>query len=67
MSSPYMTTREVAERFRVSTKTISHWRRIGRIRGVSPGGRTGTVLYPRTEIEEFERRLLAEAGLLDQD
>lgn len=50
----HLTTKELAERWRMKPDTLEHWR----IRGDGPkfirfGGRK--VLYPITEVEAFER------------
>lgn len=55
----YMTTPEVAERFRTSPETIRYWRHIGYGPKSIKAGRK--VLYPLDEIETFEGWLRAEA------
>ena len=69
----HLTTREVADRYRVKRGTLAMWR----VRGKGPCfikvGRT--VLYPIKDVEAFERRQrrirtiddgeLAESGILD--
>lgn len=58
--SPYLTTEELAERFRVSVETARWWRHVGKgPQGVRIGKR---VLYPVTAVEDYERELLAQAG-----
>lgn len=56
----YLTTDEVAERYRRPASTIRYWRHIkyGPV-AVRAGGR---VLYPAAEIQRFDRQLAAEAG-----
>lgn len=51
----YLTTEEVARRYRRSVYTVRYWRHTG----YGPNGvRVGTrVLYPRAEIERFDRQL----------
>jgi hypothetical protein len=56
----YLTLAEVAERYRTTERTVRHWRLCGHgPRGVKIGKR---VLYPLSEIECFDRELLASAG-----
>ena len=52
--SRYLTTEEVAERFRTGKETVRYWKHIGKIRGFKVGRR---VLYDETEVQ----RLIAEA------
>ncbi|MGW0933625.1 helix-turn-helix transcriptional regulator [Streptomyces sp. NPDC002666] len=54
-AEPFLTTEEVAARYRTSTTTVSWWRRnqYGP-KGIKVGRR---VLYPQAEIERFERSL----------
>lgn len=55
----YLTTEEVAERYRVSAATIRYWRHIGAgPRGVRSGTR---VLYPAEEIRRYDTRLQEQA------
>jgi hypothetical protein len=51
----YLTLPEVAEHYRRPEATIRYWRHTG----YGPGGiKVGTrVLYPRAEIERFDRQL----------
>lgn len=51
----YLTLAEVAERYRTTERTVRHWR----LRGHGPRGvRVGKrVLYPRQEVEQFDRAL----------
>jgi predicted DNA-binding transcriptional regulator AlpA len=59
-SREYLTLTEVAERYRTTPATVRYWRHCGRgPRGVRIGTR---VLYPLSEIERFDRELLASAG-----
>ncbi len=51
----YLTLAEVAERYRTTERTVRHWRLCGHgPRGVKVGKR---VLYPRQEVEQFDRVL----------
>lgn len=58
----YFTTDQVAARYHKSKETIRYWRHIG----YGPKGvKVGTsILYPDTEIEKFDKELLAQ---VDQD
>lgn len=57
----YMTTEQVAERYIVPLETVRHWRKIGKgPKWVKPGRH---VLYPRTEVERFDRQMQREAGI----
>lgn len=60
---PYLTTKDVANRYRVAESTVRYWSRVGTLRGIKAGRRT---LFPRAEIERFERDRFAAAGL-DED
>lgn len=54
----YLTTDEVAERYRAASSTIRYWRLIGYgPRGVKVGRK---VLYPEDECERFDEQLRAE-------
>lgn len=56
----YLTTREVAERYRTAESTVRYWRMLGYgPRGAKVGRRT---LYPMAEIERFDQELAAQAG-----
>ncbi|MFI9846502.1 helix-turn-helix transcriptional regulator [Nonomuraea sp. NPDC051941] len=58
---PYLTTAEVAERFRTSPSTVRYWRHIG----FGPQGtKIGTkVLYRESAVQQFQReREAAESG-----
>lgn len=56
----YLTLAEVAEHYRTTEGTVRYWRHLGRgPRGVRLGTR---VLFPRAEVERFDRELAAEAG-----
>jgi predicted DNA-binding transcriptional regulator AlpA len=56
----YLTLPEVAEHYRTTESTVRYWRYIG----TGPKGvRLGTrVLYPRAEVERFDRQLAAQAA-----
>lgn len=55
----YLTLPEVAEHYRTTESTVRYWRHTG----YGPKGvRLGTrVLYPRAEIERFDRHLADQA------
>ena len=56
----YLTLPEVAERYRASEGTVRYWRHTGYgPKGVKLGTR---VLYPRAEIERFDRELAGVSG-----
>ena len=56
----YMTLPEVAEHYRTTEAVVRYWRHLGRgPKGVKVGTR---VLYPRREVERYDRELAAEAG-----
>jgi hypothetical protein len=56
----YLTTAEVAERYRTKDATVRYWRMIDYgPRGVKVGRR---VLYPIAEIEKFDRALAEQSG-----
>jgi hypothetical protein len=57
----YLTTAEVAQRFRTTPSTIRYWRFIGKFGkdAVKPGRR---VLYPVALVEAYEAQLRREAG-----
>lgn len=58
--SQYLTLAEVAEHYRTTDGTVRYWRHIGYgPKGVKLGTR---VLYPRAEIERFDRQLAEQAG-----
>jgi excisionase family DNA binding protein len=46
----YLTTEEVAERFRTVPETVRYWKHIGKIRGFKVGRR---VLYDETEVQRL--------------
>lgn len=51
--SSYLTTQEVAERFRTSVRTVQYWREQRRgPRGVRVGRR---VLYKLSDVQDWER------------
>jgi DNA-binding transcriptional MerR regulator len=51
----YLTTAEVAARYRCEQSTVRYWRHIGYgPKGKKVGRR---VLYPRSEIEKFDREI----------
>lgn len=55
----FLTMAEVVERYRTKEATVRYWRHTGYgPKGVKVGAR---VLYPRTEIERFDRELLDQA------
>jgi hypothetical protein len=56
----YLTTEEVAARYRKPVATIRYWRHTGYgPKGVKVGT---TVLYPRAEIDRFDRELAEQAA-----
>lgn len=59
--SDFLTVPEVAERYRTNENTVRYWRHVGYgPKGVKVGAR---VLYPRAEIERFDREIFqAEHG-----
>jgi hypothetical protein len=60
-SAEYFTTEDVVERYRTTVLTVRYWRKVKYgPRGVKVGRR---VLYPRAEVERFDRQLAAEAGV----
>jgi hypothetical protein len=61
MAEPvYLTTAEVAERYRTVPSVIRYWRHSGTgPKGILVGKR---VLYPRAEVERFDRELRERAG-----
>jgi DNA-binding transcriptional MerR regulator len=60
MSRRFLTTAEVAERFRTSPETLRYWRYVGRGPQSFKLGRR--VLYTEEAVEAFETRLLEGAG-----
>ncbi len=65
MHPVYLTGEELADRLRVSPKTIANWRNMGRgpkfLR--SSEGKRGRVLYRLEDVEQWERRnLLSKAS-----
>ncbi|MBF6046019.1 helix-turn-helix domain-containing protein [Streptomyces sp. NRRL B-1677] len=51
----YLTTAEIAERYRTSESTVRYWRQLGKgPRGIKIGKR---VLYPEVELLRYERAL----------
>jgi hypothetical protein len=60
MTAGYMTTAEVAERFRSPQATIRWWRYIGYGPASIKAGKR--VLYPIEEVDAFEARLHGEAA-----
>ncbi|GAA1283480.1 helix-turn-helix transcriptional regulator [Streptomyces javensis] len=55
----YLTTADVAARYRTAPSTVRYWRHIGYgPKGIKVGRR---VLYTEAELERFERGLAAEA------
>ncbi|MEU9494546.1 helix-turn-helix domain-containing protein [Streptomyces sp. NPDC048215] len=56
--SEYLTTADVAARYRTAASTVRYWRHIGYgPKGVKVGRR---ILYSQAEIERFERSLAEE-------
>ncbi len=53
----YLTTPEVADRFRRSPRTVEDWRQLGT--GPEFVRVNGKVLYPVAAVEQFERELRA--------
>ncbi|MEU9789074.1 helix-turn-helix domain-containing protein [Streptomyces sparsogenes] len=54
----YLTTEDVATRYRTAPSTVRYWRHIGYgPKGIKVGRR---VLYTEAELERFERELAAE-------
>lgn len=54
----YLTTEDVAARYRTAPSTVRYWRHIGfGPKGIKVGRR---VLYTQAEIDRFERELAAE-------
>jgi Helix-turn-helix domain len=60
ITAGYMTTAEVAERFRTSPETVRWWRFTGYGPASIKAGRR--ALYPVEEVEAFEAQLRAEAA-----
>ena len=60
MSRParYLTTEEVAERYRTSPSTIRYWRHTGYLRAGTQFGRR--TLYDPADLEEFDQERRAE-------
>jgi hypothetical protein len=59
MTVAYMTTEEVAERFRCRPETVRWWKYVGRgPKSIKAGRRT---LYPVEAVEAFEAELRQEA------
>lgn len=56
----YLTTKEMAERFRTVPSTIRYWRQRGYGPEGIPVGRQ--ILYPVERVEAFERELRRPAG-----
>ncbi|MER6254045.1 helix-turn-helix domain-containing protein [Streptomyces sp. NPDC001584] len=57
---PYLTTAEVAERYRTAESTVRYWRHVGYgPRGVKVGRR---VLYCESELARFDQELLSHDG-----
>ncbi|MFG2390940.1 helix-turn-helix domain-containing protein [Streptomyces lavendulae] len=58
---PYLTTAEVAERYRTAESTVRYWRHKGYgPRGMKVGRR---VLYSEAELARFDQALLSQDGL----
>ena len=59
-ASDYLTTAEVAERYRTRDSTVRHWRSMGYgPKGVKVGRR---MLYPQSEIDRFDAELADRIG-----
>lgn len=59
----YLTTAEVAERYRTAASTVRYWRHIGYgPKGVKVGRR---VLYSEAELTRFEQRLARQSPSRD--
>jgi predicted DNA-binding transcriptional regulator AlpA len=59
-SREYLTLPEVAEHYRTTEGTVRYWRHTGYgPKGVKLGTR---VLYPRAEVERFDRQLADQAA-----
>lgn len=59
----YLTTAEVAERYRTADSTVRYWRHIGYgPKGMKVGRR---VLYSEAELTRFEQRLAEQAPSCD--
>jgi hypothetical protein len=59
-AAQYLTTAEVAERFRTAESTVRWWRMAGKgPDSIKPGRK---VLYPVDAVEAFEARLRAETA-----
>lgn len=59
----YLTTAEVAERYRTAESTVRYWRHIGYgPKGMKVGRR---VLYSETELTRFEQRLAEQCSSRD--
>jgi hypothetical protein len=54
----FLTTEEVAERYRTGPSTIRYWRMTGYLRGGTNYGRR--TLYTPDELEEFDQQRAAE-------
>ncbi|GEK03500.1 AlpA family transcriptional regulator [Streptomyces sp. 1-11] len=60
MSKRYLTTAEVAERFRAPESTVRYWRHIGYgPKSIKVGRR---ALYDETEVQRWERALEEESA-----
>lgn len=56
----YLTTAEVAARYRTAESTVRYWRLIGKGPKGTKVGRK--VLYPMAEIQRYDRELEAQAS-----
>lgn len=56
----YLTIDDVARRYRRTASTVRYWRHIGYGPGSVKVGKR--VLYPRSEIEKFDREAAAQAA-----
>jgi Helix-turn-helix domain len=60
MDEDFLTTAEVASRYRTVPETVRYWRHIGYgPLGIKVGRR---VLYPVKAVQEWDRKLAAEQG-----
>ncbi|MER5507179.1 helix-turn-helix domain-containing protein [Streptomyces sp. NPDC002766] len=60
MSTRYLTTAEVAERYRTAESTVRYWRHIGYIPGGVKRGRR--VLYDPTVLDRWDAEQLESGG-----
>lgn len=60
MSTRYLTTNQMAERFQTAESTIRHWRSVGY--GPRPAKIGRRFLYPLADVEAWEQAKLADGG-----